>query len=133
MSYDELVEAAAASAYEVIRICERTLSGKRMLGWEALSARRKSNFRSWVRLALYGASAEEAHGQWMSRKVEQGWTFGLVKDREKKTHPLLATFDTLPEKHKCRKKLFMLVAREVGGALSLCDYLFTGEKRKVGE
>lgn len=132
MSYDELVEAAATAAYEVVRVCERALSGKSMLGWEALSARKKSNFRSWVRLALYGVSAEEAHGQWLGRKVEQGWTFGLVKDRQKKTHPLLVTFDELPKKHKCRKKLFMVVAREVGSALSLCSYLFSSEGKEAG-
>jgi hypothetical protein len=40
---------------------------------------------------------EENHNNWMIFRKSQGWIYGEVKDKEKKTHPDLVPFDKLPK------------------------------------
>jgi hypothetical protein len=48
-------------------------------------------------LANPGRTPEDSHQLWMAQKLADGWVYGPVKDREKKTHPDLVPFDQLPE------------------------------------
>jgi len=36
------------------------------------------------------------HDNWMAYRLSQGWVYGEVKDKEKKTHPDLVPFGDLP-------------------------------------
>ncbi|MBL7772555.1 MAG: hypothetical protein JNM95_06835 [Chitinophagaceae bacterium] len=49
------------------------------------------------------------HIQWMEEKVKQGWTFGLEKDADKKTHPCLVPFEELPLFQQQKDKLFCMI------------------------
>ena len=40
------------------------------------------------------------HDTWASGRISEGWTYGPVKDPEKKTTPLLVPYDQLPESEK---------------------------------
>lgn len=58
---------------------------------------------------------EDMHRSWMSRKVDDGWTFGPVKDAAIKTHPCLIPYDELPEIHKRKDALFLAIVRALSG------------------
>uniref|UniRef100_A0A8C7IVE4 Ryanodine receptor 1 n=1 Tax=Oncorhynchus kisutch TaxID=8019 RepID=A0A8C7IVE4_ONCKI len=41
--------------------------------------------------------AENIHSLWAITRIEQGWTYGIFRDDNKKLHPCLVDFQTLPE------------------------------------
>ncbi|XP_063061461.1 ryanodine receptor 1b isoform X2 [Engraulis encrasicolus] len=41
--------------------------------------------------------AENIHELWAVTRIEQGWTYGIFRDDNKKLHPCLVDFQTLPE------------------------------------
>lgn len=44
--------------------------------------------------------AENVHENWSKGRVEEGWTYGEVRDDQKKTTPCLVPYDQLPESEK---------------------------------
>lgn len=67
---------------------------------------------------------EENHNNWMKQKIAQGWTYGPVKDFEKKTHPDLVPYDELPKVEQ--RKDFMDKEAHVA-ACRLFDWLVKEE------
>lgn len=55
-------------------------------------------------------NGEESHQVWMDAKIADGWTYGPVKDVEKKTHPCLVPYEQLPKEQRFKDVLFMAVA-----------------------
>ena len=51
-------------------------------------------------LALTEKIAENVHNVWAVGRISEGWSYGKVKDLEKKTTPLLIAYDELPESEK---------------------------------
>ena len=44
--------------------------------------------------------AENVHDIWAAGRISQGWTYGQVRDDEKKTTPCLVPYAKLPESEK---------------------------------
>ncbi|XP_072558334.1 ryanodine receptor 1-like isoform X2 [Paramormyrops kingsleyae] len=44
--------------------------------------------------------AENSHELWAVTRIEQGWTYGAIRDDNKKLHPCLVDFHSLPEPEK---------------------------------
>lgn len=51
-------------------------------------------------IELQDIIAENVHDVWAAGRISEGWTYGEVKDAEKKTTPLLIPYDELPESEK---------------------------------
>ncbi|MDO4322180.1 MAG: RyR domain-containing protein [Lachnospiraceae bacterium] len=51
-------------------------------------------------LKLTERIAENVHDVWAVGRMAEGWTYGPVKDAEKKTTPLLLPYRDLPESEK---------------------------------
>ena len=51
-------------------------------------------------VALTELIASNVHDVWAAGRVKEGWTYGKVKDTEKKTTPCLVPYDELPESEK---------------------------------
>ena len=51
-------------------------------------------------LELSEKLAENTHDVWAAGRVSQGWTYGEVRDDEKKTTPCLVPYSELPESEK---------------------------------
>lgn len=64
-------------------------------------------------------AAWDVHNVWMKHKLDAGWTYGPVKDVEKKTHPCLKPFNQLPEREQRKDYLFVAVIEACyrGGAV----------------
>lgn len=55
------------------------------------------------------ASPERMHASWYTEKAEQGWTYGKVKDPEKKEHPCFVPYAELPQEQRVKDYLFSAV------------------------
>lgn len=55
------------------------------------------------------AGPEASHKSWMAQKVQEGWSYGRVKDPEAKTHPCLVPFDDLPVEQQAKDHIFRAV------------------------
>ena len=51
-------------------------------------------------IELREAIAENAHEVWAYNRKKEGWTYGPVRDDEKKTNPDLVSYNRLPESEK---------------------------------
>lgn len=51
-------------------------------------------------LALTEKIASNVHDVWAKGRIEEGWAYGPVKDREGKTNPCLVPYGQLPENEK---------------------------------
>ena len=51
-------------------------------------------------LALTEKIAENVHDVWAVGRIEQGWTYGPVRDDTKKESPCLISYGDLPESEK---------------------------------
>lgn len=51
-------------------------------------------------LELQEAIAENAHEVWAKTRMTEDWTYGPVRDDEKKKHPDLIPYSTLPDSEK---------------------------------
>lgn len=57
-------------------------------------------------LANPDATPENSHESWMKEKEETGWTYGPVKDPEKKEHPCFVPYNELPVEQQAKDYLF---------------------------
>ena len=51
-------------------------------------------------LALTEQIAENVHEIWAKGRMDEGWTYGPVRDDARKLHPCLIPYDQLPEGEK---------------------------------
>jgi len=54
---------------------------------------------------------DASHNDWMRKKLKDGWTYGEVKDSEKKTHPCLVPFKQLPEFQQKKDALICAIVK----------------------
>lgn len=55
------------------------------------------------------AGPEASHESWLAQKVSDGWSYGLIKDPEKKEHPCIVPFALLPKDQQAKDYLFRAV------------------------
>jgi len=52
---------------------------------------------------------EESHESWLAVKNADGWSYGEVKDVDKKEHPCMVPYDQLPPEQRVKDHLFFAV------------------------
>lgn len=79
--------------------------------WSDAPEEMKTSSVSGVLFALENpdATPEQQHEQWCAGKKSDGWTFGDVKDSEKKTHPALRPYAELSEGTRAKDAIFRLI------------------------
>jgi hypothetical protein len=76
-----------------------------------------------MHLANPDATPEQAHESWLQAKLADGWTYGDVKDAEKKVHPCIKAYAELPAEQKAKDYLFRGVVHAVKGLVLAVDVL----------
>ena len=56
---------------------------------------------------------QELHEHWCADKIKDGWIYGPEKDLDKKTHPSLATYESLSTVEKAKDLLFIAVVKSL--------------------
>jgi len=57
------------------------------------------------------AVPSRSHENWLKEKAEAGWTYGAVKDVEKKRHPCFLPYEELPNEQKLKDFIFVGIVR----------------------
>ena len=64
-------------------------------------------------LANPDASPSASHDNWLKQKLDEGWTYGEVKDPEKKEHPCCVPYEKLPVEQRAKDYLFRQVVHSL--------------------
>lgn len=105
---------------EIARICHEvnrayceSIGDTSQLPWNEAAGWQRESAIAGVASVLADPSIGpgDCHRLWMQRKLDDGWSYGAVKDADTKTHPCLVDFDHLPESDKVKDSLFIGVVR----------------------
>lgn len=104
-------EDVARVAHTVNRAYCQAWGDNSQLPWDLLPEQIRKSVMSGVRMCAENphASPQEFHEAWMLYKLQEGWTFGVVKDAQKKEHPLLVPFDQLSKEQQAKDFIFLAV------------------------
>jgi hypothetical protein len=72
-------------------------------------------------LAHPDATPEESHATWRQAKEADGWTFGPVKDAQKKEHPCIVPYAQLPVDQRAKDHLFIAVVRHCAAIVGVTE------------
>lgn len=112
----------AAAAHEVNRQYCAALGDTSQPAWEDAPDWQKNSAALGVQLHLSGEYGPEAsHENWMRQKLAEGWTYGPVKDADKKEHPCLVSFHLLPVEQKAKDFLFRGVVHALSTPATAVD------------
>lgn len=114
---ENAIEEIARLCHEVNRAyCEAT-GDMSQVPWEQAPDWQRHSAIMGVKYALGGATPEQLHESWCKLKLDEGWTYGEVKDAINKTHPCLVPYAKLPESQQVKDHLFGAVVRAMGDKL----------------
>lgn len=57
------------------------------------------------------AGPSASHESWLREKVADGWSYGPIKDPEKKEHPCFVPYESLPKEQQVKDYLFTAVVK----------------------
>lgn len=110
MKTPNMREFAARTAHEVNRAYCATLGDSSQPAWDDAPQWQKDSALAGVDAHMASdLSAEQSHELWLEHKRKEGWTWGPVKDAEKKTHPCFCAYDELPKEQRVKDHLFRAV------------------------
>lgn len=127
-------------AYEVAMPLYSLILGIPIPAWSKLPEHAGA-MRSRVRQHLLGFTQEEAHKEWSSRLISEGWSLAPDRDYVNKTHPHLMAWEDLPWKSKLGHMSCYLTTRSicamlgqplVAGDERLCESYDTDLTKQVG-
>lgn len=116
---DAVREACARAAHEVNRAYCLALGDTSQLPWDDAPAWQKASALKGVDGAIAGNTPEQSHESWLEEKRTTGWTWGPVKDPEKKQHPCFLPYAELPPEQRAKDALFVGTVRAVASALGV--------------
>lgn len=108
MSDEAKIEKIARVAHEVNRAYCEALGDKSQPAWADAPDWQQASARLGVKfhLATPEASASASHDSWYAQKEREGWVWGSVKNPDKKTHPCMVPFNSLPPEQQAKDFLF---------------------------
>lgn len=117
---DQIVEAAARSAYGAVSATREAFGETTRPPWELLPPMTRAQLVEAARLVLLrGASPRGLHEQWLKDRLAAGWTYGDAENVANKFHPAMLPWDDLAPEQRAKGHTFALVARAVGSVLGL--------------
>lgn len=105
------IEQIAKVAHEINKAYCHAIGDDSHLPWEVAPEWQKSSAINGVKFVMTDPSKtpEQSHENWLKVKEEEGWTYGPVKDVEKKQHPCFVPYSELPTREKVKDSLFRAV------------------------
>lgn len=102
------VEGIARVCHEANRAYCLTIGDDSQPAWEDAPEWQRDSAINGVGFHLYnpGAGAAASHESWLAEKAAAGWSYGPVKDAEKKEHPCFVPYDELPVEQRRKDFLF---------------------------
>jgi hypothetical protein len=100
--------AIAEICHEANRAYCARLGDNSQLPWDEAPQWQRDSAVAGVKFHFANPDAGDSasHDSWMAQKVADGWTFGFIKDPEKKEHPCMVQFHELPKDQQLKDALF---------------------------
>jgi hypothetical protein len=104
-------EQIAEVCHEVNRAYCQALGDTSQTTWQDAPEWQKQSALNGVKLHIEHPEAgpEASHANWLAKKERDGWFYGPVKDAEKKTHPCIVSFESLPHEQRAKDYIFRAV------------------------
>lgn len=118
MSDGRIEAACAQAAHEANRAYCRAIGDDSQPPWDEAPEWQRASAISGVRGALAGNTPEQSHASWLEMKLADGWTFGTTKNVERKEHPCMVPYASLPPAQKVKDALYLAVVKAVAEALA---------------
>jgi hypothetical protein len=108
-------EEIAQVAHEVNRAYCQALGDESQKPWSEAPDWQKQSAIHGVKFHIDHPDSKpsDSHESWLAEKKSAGWTYGEVKDPEKKTHPCFKPFNELPKEQQAKDFLFLAVVRSL--------------------
>ncbi len=104
-------EKIAMVCHEVNRAYCQALGDYSQPTWENAPQWQKDSALLGVKLHKenHDAGPQASHESWLAQKLADGWSWGEEKLPEKKEHPCIQPFDTLPKEQQAKDYIFRAV------------------------
>lgn len=105
---ERTMETIGRVCHEANRAYCVTLGDYSVPPWDAAPDWQKDTVKLGVAFHLnnWEATPERSHESWLAEKARTGWTFGPIKDEEKKEHPCFVPYAALPVEQKMKDYIF---------------------------
>lgn len=112
-------EDIAKISYQVNRAYCESLGDFSFGPWEDAPEWQRAANRAGVNFHLSNPDepARRSHESWAAQKIADGWSYGPVKDPDKKRHPCLVPFEQLPKDQQAKDFIFKAVVESLKGFL----------------
>jgi len=102
------VEDVARICHETNRVyCQTIGDNSQPLWFDAPEWQRNSAINGvQFKIDNPGSTPEQSHENWLKQKEAEGWSFGDVKDPDKKKHPCFIAYEHLPVDQRLKDALF---------------------------
>lgn len=81
--------------------------------WDEAPQWQKDSAVTGVTFAMANPDAkpEDSHISWLKQKLDDGWTYGPVKNPELKEHPCMVPYEKLPLEQRVKDHLFLATVK----------------------
>ena len=113
MTTENEVEAIAKICHEANRAYCQTIGDDSQPTWEDAPQWQRDSAINGVQFHIDnpGCGGAISHMNWLAEKVAAGWTYGPVKDPDKKEHPCCVPYEKLPLAQRRKDDIFIGVVR----------------------
>lgn len=120
---EKSIEAIAKVSYAAHVAYSHVLEEENVIEWDTLPPWKRDAIKAGVRLRLRNPNApiSSAHDYWCDFMTKEGWTFGDVRDDDKKTHPDLIDYHALPPVQKMKDYLFVSVVLTMAADIGMAE------------
>lgn len=109
------LEQVAQVAHEINKAYCESIGDNSQTDWESAPDWQKVSAIHGVDFILNNPDATPSlsHEVWFREKLDAGWSYGPVKDVEKKEHPCMVPYALLPAEQRVKDYLFGQVVRSL--------------------
>lgn len=113
-----VIDSVAELCHEVNRAYCVAIGDDSQLSWsEAPDWQKESVKKGVIARFLSPMTPEQSHESWMKEKIDTGWSYGPIKNRETKQHPCMLPYDQLPAEQRVKDYLFAAVVANFRSAV----------------
>lgn len=108
-----IIAKIAQLAHEANRAYCATIGDDSQLPWDQAPEWAKESAVKGVRAIMEGkvTRPSQSHESWLEEKIATGWSYGPVKDVEKKQHPCFVPYFELPREQQLKDYIFFSVVK----------------------
>lgn len=107
------IEQIAKTCHQVNKAFCESIGDFSQPDWKDAPEWQKQSALNGVEFHLSNPNSQpsDSHNNWLEEKFKSGWSYGPVKDHEKKEHPCMVEYDALPKAQQTKDLLFISVVR----------------------